>query len=174
MRRAVRSSALLVAFLSLAAGTAGCSRSSPYAKPTPARDIQPVPADLLPSEVLGLQVQVEDITATLEKSKRAYVDRAGLFSLRSDGLLVGTLQVTRANDPGAENMNRFRDSVVTQLGSSRPVELLAGKDVVYATTGTKQWVAFWFRDRWLLVLSVRDEYDRPRTLLRHMLEVNPV
>jgi hypothetical protein len=171
MRRPVR--LLFVAACLGLLALPGCGPSASTAQPTAPDDIEPVPPELLPAEVMGLEVKVEDITGALAKSKRAFADRAGLFSLRSRDLLMATFQVTRANDPGADNVARFRDSVVTQLGSSRPVPLLVGKDTVYVTTGTKQWVAFWFRDRWLLVLSVRDEYDQRRALLRRMLEVQP-
>ena len=41
------------------------------------------------------------------------------------------------------------------------------------TTGTKQQISIWFRDRYMFVLSVRDDYLQPRALLRAALEIKP-
>ena len=44
---------------------------------------------------------------------------------------------------------------------------------VYLTTGTKQSIGVWFKDRYLFVLATRADYDEPRTLLRKALEIKP-
>jgi len=44
---------------------------------------------------------------------------------------------------------------------------------VWATTGTKQQLFVWFRERHLMVLAVRSDFTQPRTLLREALEIEP-
>ena len=57
--------------------------------------------------------------------------------------------------------------------SSAPRTERLGTDTVYLTTGTKQSIAVWFKDRYLFVLATRADYDEPRTLLRKALEIQP-
>jgi hypothetical protein len=42
---------------------------------------------------------------------------------------------------------------------------------VWLTTATKQTVAAWFVDETMYVLSIREDYPRPRTLVRAALEL---
>jgi hypothetical protein len=45
---------------------------------------------------------------------------------------------------------------------------------VYLTTGNDQNIFMWFADRGFFVLSVRDDYEFPRTLLRRLVEMEIV
>lgn len=170
MRRVL---ATAVAVFAVAGFLGGCSTTDPAAKPTPASKIETLPASLLPPRLVGLDVTVEDVSSTIERSRRAFVDQLSLYSLRTDDKLMATVQVSRANDPGEKNVQRFRDSVIGQIGSSQPRSMVVGGQTVYITTGTKQRIAFWFKERFLFVLATRDEFTQRRTLLRELLAVEP-
>lgn len=154
-------------------GAAGCSETDPAATPTPVSKITTMRPDLLPGTLAGLTVASEDVTDTIKRSRRAFVDRLSLYSLREGDRLMATVQVSRSNDPGAANVQRFRDSVIGQIGSSRPRPMVVGGRTVHVTTGTKQRIAFWFEGRYLFVLATRDEFKHRRTLLRELLAVEP-
>jgi hypothetical protein len=138
---------------------------------TRAKDIEQLPADLIPSELLGLQTKQEDIKSALASTKRAYLDSVGLYSFRREELLQATLQVSRFNDDADFERAGFRQAVVSQIGGSVPKRVRVGKDTVYLTTGTKQTLAMWYRGRNLLVLAVREDFGQPRTLLREALRI---
>lgn len=143
------------------------------AQATPAKQIKQLPPDLVPTEILGLPVTQEDQAETLANAERSYVDAVGLYSLRSEELLQATLQVSRFNENADHRSSGFRSSLLAQIGGSRPKAVRMGKDTVYLTTGTRQRIAVWFRDEYLFILSTRDEFTQPRTLLREALGIQP-
>ena len=51
-----------------------------------------------------------------------------------------------------------------------PRRVRMGKAQVYFTTATKQTVAVWFTGDRLYVLSIREDYPFPRSLVRATLE----
>ena len=170
MRRAttrVVAGLLLVATMALS----GCGDDGAAAEGTRAKDIEQLPADLVPAELLGLQTKQEDIGDALATTKRAYIDSVGLYSFRREDLLQATLQVSRFNDDAEFESPGFRRSVVSQIGGSVPKRVRIGKETVYLTTGTKQTLAMWYRGRNLLILAVREDYEQPRTLLREALRI---
>lgn len=170
--RATHRVAVLVVVTVVALTSSGCGDGRPtLVGGTRAKDIKELPADLLPSELLGLQMKQEDIGDALASTKRAYIDGVGLYSFRRDDLLQATLQVSRFNDDADFESPSFRRSVVSQIGGSVPKRVRVGKENVYLTTGTKQTLAMWFRGRNLLVLAVREDYEQPRTLLREALRI---
>ena len=170
MRRALAAAAAAVA---LATPLGACAATDPAAEPTPVAKIRTLPPSLLPATMVGLQVKAEDVTETVKRSRRAFVDQLSLYSLRADDKLMATVQVSRSNDPGEENIQRFRNSVIGQIGSSQPRSMVVGGRTVYITTGTKQRIAFWFKGRYLFVLATRDEFTQRRTLLRELLAIEP-
>jgi hypothetical protein len=141
------------------------------ASSTPSGKIKQIDPGLIPAEVVGLKVAPEDVSSTVKKSHRAFVEALTIYSMREGDKLMATLQVTRANDPGAKNLKRFRDAVIGQIGSSQPRTMVVQGRNVYVSTGTKQRIAFWFEGRYLFVLATRDEFKFRRTLLREMLAV---
>ncbi|HUR78263.1 MAG TPA: hypothetical protein VMZ22_09975 [Acidimicrobiales bacterium] len=164
----LRSAALGVAAV-LALGATACGGGS--ARATTVRTLDP-PG--LGDQVLDLAVEPETAkVSALRAVKRPYVDGVGLFSLRRDTQLEATLQISRFNKDAKTGSARFRDSVVRQIGSTTPHEFRLGDDRVWLTTGRRQSVSVWFKDRYLFVLSVRDEYAQPRALLRSVLQVEP-
>lgn len=135
-------------------------------------DVEPLPDDLLPAEVLGLSVAPEDVTETVAQVEATYVEALSVYSFRRDKLLQATLQVSRFGDDAADT-DEFRQSVVAQVGGASPKRLRAGDEIVYLTSGTNQNLWIWFRDRHFFVLAVREDFLRPRALLRNALEVQP-
>jgi hypothetical protein len=151
----------------LAALAGACGGSAP-----PTTRVHALPLPRLGDHVLDLQVQPETArVSALKGVTRPYVDGIGLFSLRSDAQLEATLQVSRFTSRGDTRSQRFRDSVVRQIGSTVPQEFRMGQHRVWLTTGRRQSVAVWFEQKYLYILSVRDDYPQPRSLLRTVLDV---
>ena len=138
---------------------------------TDGKAIETLPADLLPSEIMGLEVTQEDMSASLSTQQDSFVDAVGLYAMRRDELLQATLQVSRFRDNAPIDQASFRSSVVNQIGGRRVEAYRMGDDTVYRTTGRKQVISLWFHDRSLFVLSVRDSFEQPRSLLREALEI---
>ncbi len=168
MRRAF----LACVVVSLSALTAACG-DNPAVTRAEARSVEPLDADALPSELLGLQVKREDIAEVLDGTKRPYLDEAGLYSLREGDTLQATLQIGRFAEGVDFTSQDFRDKLLTTVGGGSIRELRLGDRQVYLTIGDRQQVALWFEGRHLLVLSTREEYDTPRSLLRAALELQP-
>lgn len=154
-------------------GAAGCKKSDAQIVGIAGAKIAKLNPNLLPAEVLGLKVNAEDVTASLKDSNRSFADAVGLFSLRTEDLVMATVQVSRFL-PGANvKSSHFRRSIVEQIGSSRSRETQWGGESVWLTTATKSKVAIWFRGNYIFQLSMREEFDQPRTLLRELLGVKP-
>lgn len=160
---------LLVAALTL--GTAACGGDDETAVAT---KIELLPKDLLPATMAGLRVASEDIEGTVKGAKRrSYLDSAGLYSFRTeDDLLQATLQVSRFSDEARFKDPEFRQSVLQQIGSTVPRSFRMGDQTVYLSTGKSQNVVIWFKDKYLFVLSAREEFGRPRTLLRESIDLD--
>lgn len=164
---------LLLAVAVLLSGVACGNGDEALAQATPAKQIKQLEPGLVPGELLGLPVTQEDQTETLAGVERSYVDGVGLYSLRRDDLLQATLQISRFNDNADFRSPGFRSALLAQIGGSRPKAVRMGKDTVHLTTGTRQRIAIWFRDEYVFILSTRDEFTQPRTLLREALEIQP-
>lgn len=137
-----------------------------------AETIQDLPPTMVPAEIAGLAVAPEDIS-TVKETKRPFVDAVGLYSLRRDDLLQATLQISRFTEESNADEASFRDGVVAQLGSTTPKVFRMGDQQVYLTTGRRQSVAVWWKGRHLFILSSREEFETPRSLLRSALEIQP-
>ena len=154
-------------------GLTGCARSEASVAPTPGRAVKALDLPGLPADLLGLRLARENVGDDLARVPKAYVDALSLWSLRRDDLVMATLQVSRFNAGAAVATDTFRKTVVNQIGATAPRPVRLGADTVYLTTGTKQSIAVWFKGRDLFVLTTRADYDRPRTLLRRALEIQP-
>ena len=164
----------LLGFVALAAlALAGCTRSDASVAPTPGKAVKTLDLPNLPPDLLGLKLAREDVSDDLAKVPKAFIDTLSLYSLRHNDLVMATLQVSRFNAGADVKAQKFRQTVVNQIGSSAPRTERLGTDTVYLTTGTKQSIAVWFKDRYLFVLATRADYDEPRTLLRKALEIKP-
>ena len=175
MSRRPYSILLVLALVALA----GCGRSDAAVDPVAGKEVKVLEMDSLPTEILGLAVQKEDVAGSVAKVSSTFIDGLGLWSLRtasseSGGDLVqATLQISRFSEGARVDESEFRQSVVNQIGSARPRTFRLGQRTVYLTTGTKQSIAVWFKGRHLFVLASRSDYDQPRTLLRETLEIEP-
>jgi len=160
---------VVVAALALA----GCTRSDASVAPTPGKAVKTLDIPNLPPNLLGLKIAPENVSDDLAKVPKAFVDALSLYSLRHNDLVMATLQVSRFSAGADAKADKFRQTVVNQIGSSAPRTVRLGASTVYLTTGTKQSIAVWFKDRYLFVLATRADYDEPRTLLRKALEIQP-
>lgn len=169
MRRPIALAAFVLVVM-LSAGACGGDTSA-SAEATATGDITQLPSDLLPSEILGLTVQREDMSETLQGARLSYVDEVGLYSLRRDDLLQATIQVSRFNDNADAESAKFRRALLSQVGGSVPKQVVIGDETVYLTTGTKQTIAVFFRGRTMVVIAIRDDFNQPRTLMREALDL---
>jgi hypothetical protein len=174
----IRRPASVVVALALVAGAlAGCGRSDAAVDPVAGKKVKVLELSSLPTEILGLAVQKEDVAGSVAKVNSTFIDALGLWSLRTASseqggdLVQATLQVSRFSDGARYDKADFRQSVVNQIGSARPRTFRLGSRTVYLTTGTKQSIAVWFKGAYLFVLASRSDYDEPRTLLRAALEI---
>lgn len=163
----------LGAVVAAALALAGCARSDASVAPTPGKAVKALEIPNLPADLLGLKIAKEDVSQDLAKVPKAFVDSLALYSLRHNDLVMATLQVSRFNDGADIGAEKFRQTVVNQIGSSAPRTVRLSGETVYLTTGTKQSIGVWFKGRYLFVLATRGDYDEPRTLLRRALEIQP-
>jgi hypothetical protein len=163
----------LGAVAAAALALAGCTRSDASVAPTPGKAVKTLDIPNLPPDLVGLRIAKEDVSQDLGKVPKAFVDSLSLYSLRHNDLVQATLQVSRFNDGADVGADKFRQTVVNQIGSSAPRTVRLGGETVYLTTGTKQSIGVWFKGRYLFVLATRADYDEPRTLLRKALEIKP-
>lgn len=168
MIRGGRRLAVLLAVVTLGACTAGDTEFPGV----DGKDVKPLEEGVVPGELLGLKVASEDATATLATFRATYLEAFSLFSLRRGEQLEATLQVGRMAKPAAERED-IRNGVIAMIGGSRPARARYGTDIVHLTKSTRQQVAVWFDQQYLFVLSVREDFDRPRSLLRAALAIDP-
>ena len=168
--RARRLAGSLVVCAVAAAGVSCGGKSA--ALGTSGAKLQPIDATIVPSELKGLSIKVEDIKDTLSTAQRAYLSAVSLYSFHtSDNVLQATLQVSRFAKEAKYKKPSFRAAVVNQIGSTVPKPFRIGADSVFITTGKRQNISVWFRGDYLFVLAVRDDFDEPRGLLRAALGI---
>ncbi|MDQ1402046.1 MAG: hypothetical protein QOG03_362 [Actinomycetota bacterium] len=146
-----------------------CGGSSKAATPTKITKLGP---KVVPAELLGLTVSSESVKQT-EGQKRPYIDAIGLYSLRKGPLLEATLEIGRFSKEADYKSQGFKSSVVSQIGATEPKAYRMGTRTVWLTTGRRQSLSVWFQDRYFFILTARDDYPTPRTLLRRALEIKP-
>ena len=134
------------------------------------KDIKPLDEELLPGEILGLAVTREDVRDALTDAGSSYVEAAALFGFRRGDLLQATLQASRLAENARPESPEFRTAVVNQIGGVKAQQVRVGRHDVYLTRGSRQRIAVWFTDNELFILSTREDFDQPRTLLRRVLE----
>ena len=85
--------------------------------------------------------------------------------------MQATLQIARFNAAARPEDEEFREGLVQNLGGTAGIPTRVGEELVYITQGAKQQVAAWFRGKDMYVLTMRQEFEQPRALLREALEV---
>jgi hypothetical protein len=134
--------------------------------------VKPLSVPSLPNQVLGLTLKPESADQ-FKEAKRPYIDAVAIYSLRQGDTLEATLQISRFDSTARLKEPKFRDSLVGQIGSTTPKQVRVGSDPVWLTTGTRQAVSVWFRGRYMFILSSREDFTQPRSLLRSLLAVQP-
>lgn len=154
--------------LVMSVGFAGCSDGDGQAEAT-TDGLDVLDADFVPEELFGLSVETEPLPESIENVEGSYLEAVRLYGLRDDAL-VATLQVGRF-DPDADFRSEgFRRALLEQIGGTRPREIRVGDQTVFLTTGVRQNLAVWFSNQHMMVLGIREEFTRPRGLLRSALE----
>lgn len=159
----------LAVALALTVGITSCG--SDEAADTAAPVVQ-LDSDVLPSTILGLNVKLENVAKRMAGVERPYVSKTGLYSLRDGKELQATLQVSVFNDEALPDDREFRLAIVNQIGSTDPKAFRMGDETVYLTASKRQAVAVLFREHSFAVLSTLDTYERGRSLLREILELD--
>jgi hypothetical protein len=162
---------VLVPVAVVAFALSACGGGEPVTYGISGEEIEMLDPDLLPGQILGLDVAQEDVSETIALVENTYIDALSVYSLRREELLQATLQVSRFSDEAAYESESFRQSLVLQIGGTAPKEVRVGEHTVYLTTGTNQGMSIWFDGSDFFVLAVREDFERPRTLLRQVLEV---
>jgi hypothetical protein len=154
----------LVALVSASCG----GTESSAATSTPRR-----PAQIeLPSVLLGLNVDSEDIASQVKQSEQPYVDSVGLFAFRKGkDVLEATLQVSRFTPDARPESADFRGSIISRIGGASPRQVRIDNERVFLTSGRNQVVFIWFKERGFFVLTVRRDYPFPRTLVRRLIDM---
>jgi hypothetical protein len=137
------------------------------------KKVEAMQAGLIPPDLLGLRVTQEETKDYVAEIDRSYLEKFGLYSLREGDVLQATLQVSKFVGDADYQSETFRARLIAQIGSSKAEAFRMGDTTLSMTTGTKQQIAVWFRDGYMFVLSVRDDYPQPRKLLRTALGVKP-
>ena len=123
----------------------------------------------LPSQILGLRVQPEDIASKLKNVKRPYVDAVAVYSLRDGDLLKASLQINRFNSAARPKDPNFIGTIVSTIGGSASQQYRMSNQTVYATTASDQAIFAWFSGRGMYVLAIQKSFPSPRTLLRRLI-----
>jgi hypothetical protein len=123
-----------------------------------------------PPTVNGLKVTRENV-ASVHSKRKQYLTHIELFSLRRGKQLEATLQVGTFERSAPVRSLTFQRGVAGQVGATVPVEQRIAGTTVFVTQAKKLAVAVWFRGSQLYVLSIRTDYDTPKSLIRAVLEL---
>jgi hypothetical protein len=127
----------------------------------------------VPSQLNGLNVTAEKV-APPSRGGKQYLDQISLYSLRRpDRQLEGTLQIGRFRSGAPVGSLTFQRKIAGQIGISVPLEQRVQDDTLFVTTARRLSVVAWFRGRSLFILSIRDDYMSPKSLIRAALEITP-
>lgn len=159
---------IAVVAISLAVASVACGNDTPDG--VAGKDVKPIAASM-PATILGLEVHQEDVSTSLAETKNTYASQASLYSLRDENLVVATLQATTLTDAFEHEKAREREALAVKIGGGRAQQFRVGSETVFLTQGQRQRIALWFRGRNLFVLSVRQDFERPRSLIREALEI---
>jgi hypothetical protein len=130
-------------------------------------------ATSVPKTLNGLRVSQEKVGPP-SRSGKQYLDQISLYSLRRpDRQLEGTLQIGRFRAGAPVHSLTFQRKIAGQIGVSVPVEQRVQDMTLFVTTAKRLSVVAWFRNRYLYILSIRDDYTSPKSLIRAALEITP-
>lgn len=144
--------AVLAAFASACGGSAGAAECNTAADPTKGTTIN------LPPSLGGLRVAEEkDATEELLKASKvnSYLCDGRVFSLRDGTELRGVLQIGRLTPDARPDEKEFRKTVADGMNAKRAPEKI-GETLVYKGNNNKQLIQVWFVERFMVVLTVRE------------------
>ena len=124
-----------------------------------------------PSKLNGLTVKQEQIGKPGPRSGRDYLVNVRLYSLRAKKQLEGTLQIGRFRDDAPTTLS-FHREIASDIGTAVAREHRIGGTPVFVTRGKRLGIAVWFRDRDMFVLSIREGYREPKSLIRAALKAS--
>jgi len=150
---------------------AGCDQGRDIREAVTGTGDVTAPRIRIPGQILGLAVQPEDVSSQVKSVDRPYVDSVGMFSLRDGDLLRATFQVARFNGLARPEERNFRNEIIGLVGSSEPQEIRVNDIIVYSTAGNQQQVYLWFEGNGYYVLSIHQDFEFPRTLLRRVVSL---
>jgi hypothetical protein len=168
MRVSFRSVAVAAALVVALFGAA-CGTEKPQG--VAAKNIKALPASLLSNTYLGLKPHEEDISDDLRLAQaNAYIESIGLFSLRKGDRLEATVQISKLSSKARPKDPAFQERVAGQIGGTTSQRYVMGGVSVFRSSQRKQSLTSWFSGDYFIILSVRDTYATPRTLLRTLIE----
>lgn len=129
-----------------------------------------------PPTLNGLRVTAEKLAKPSEAKSgaRQYLTEITLYSLRQPGdQLEATIQVGRLRRGSPSDSLTFKRAIAGQVGSTVPQEQRVAGVPVFVTRVKKLSVALWFREGHLFILSIREGYAQPKTLIREALRMSP-
>lgn len=135
----------------------------------------------VPATLAGLQVGQEKVGpstgtsgAASPTTRRQYLTEIQLYSLRQPNQqLEATIQIGRFRSGSPVQARSFQRQIAGQLGTTVPREQRVGGLTVYITKGKKLSLVVWFRQGRLFILSIREGYPSPKTLIREAVRTEP-
>ena len=154
----------------------GDETPSPEASTSPSPEPTVKPASFhMPDKVLDLKVKAEDANGVVSQEKGSLASQEiGFYSLRrADNFLQATIEIVRFRPDSGYQSSDFQGGLVDQIGLTRPQTLRVGSVMVHVSASKGLANAIWFRGPFMFVLAIRSEFDRPKSLLRAALDLNP-
>ncbi len=128
----------------------------------------------VPSNLRGLRVSEEKVGPPSNKSGKQYLVEVALYSLRRpDRQLEGTLQIGRFRKGAPIDAMAFRRKIAGQVGTTVPVEHRVGDTTLFVSRAKRLNIVSWFTGVHMFVLSMREEYASPKSLIRDALRIEP-
>ncbi|MGH2811959.1 MAG: hypothetical protein ACRDI1_04525 [Actinomycetota bacterium] len=127
-----------------------------------------------PSTLNGLRVAQEKVGKAPKSERQQFLTEIELFSLRqANKQLEATIQVGKFLPGAPVGSLGFQREIAGQIGTTVPREQRVDGVPVFVTKGKKLGIALWFRDGHIFILSIREGYGQPKTLIREALRMNP-
>lgn len=127
-----------------------------------------------PASLNGLAMTEEKIGKGKKSAQTQYLTDITLYSLRQPSQqLEATIQVGRLKRGTPAASISFQREIAGQVGTTVPQEHRVGGTALFVTRVRKLSVAIWFKDGHLFVLSIREGYAQPKTLIRQAMAMDP-
>jgi hypothetical protein len=133
----------------------------------------PVSGATPPPKLVGLDVAKENISKSLRKTTRPeYLTDVSLYSLRQSGKeLQATIQIGQFRKGAPTSDHGFQREIAAKVGTLVPREQRVGDVTVYVTKVKKLDIALWFRGGHLFILSIKEGFQQPKSLIRQAVGI---